>query len=55
MAIRIKMQIVRKGTKYENYRVSIPKAIIEAHNMKDKDFTLEVKQDKIVLTSVKRK
>ena len=54
MAIRIKMQIVRKGTKYENYRVSIPKAIIEAHNMKGKDFILEIKQGKIILKPIKK-
>jgi len=54
MAIKIKMQIVRKGTKYENYRVSIPKAIIEGHNMKDKDFILEIKKGKILLTPTKK-
>ena len=53
MAIRVKLQIVRKGTKYESFRVTIPRAIIGAHNMRNKEFVLEVKNKKIILTPIK--
>lgn len=52
MAITIKPQIIRKGTKDQSYRVHIPKAIIEANNWESKKFKLEVKNKKIVLTPV---
>lgn len=54
MAIKIKLQIVRKGTKYESYRLTIPRAVIQAHNLKNKDFKLEIKGRKLILTPIKK-
>ena len=54
MAIRLKLQIVREGTKYESYRLTIPRAVINAHDLRDKDFKLEIKGNKLVLTPVKK-
>lgn len=53
MAIRLKLQIVRKGTKYESFRITIPKTIIDEYELNDKDFKLEVKKNKIILTPIK--
>ncbi len=53
MGIRLKLQIVRKGTKYECYRLTIPRAVIQAHNLREKDFKLEIKGNKIILIPVK--
>ncbi len=52
MTIKVQLQIVRKGTKYESYRITIPRAIIKAHDLDDKDFNLEFKGKKIILTPV---
>ena len=52
MTIRIQLQIVRKGTKYESYRVTIPRAIIKAHDLEESDFNLEFKGKKLILTPV---
>ena len=54
MAIKVKLQIVREGTKYESYRITIPRAVIQAHNLRDKDFKLEVKGNKLVLVPIKK-
>ncbi|MBR9704224.1 AbrB/MazE/SpoVT family DNA-binding domain-containing protein [Candidatus Pacearchaeota archaeon] len=54
MAIKIKLQVIRKDTKYESYRVTLPRALIKAHDLSDKDFDLEFKNGKIVLTPVKK-
>jgi len=50
MAIRVRLQIVRKGTKYESFRITIPRAIIEALDLKKKDFLLNIKGKRIELT-----
>jgi len=55
MTIKLKLQIVREGTKYESYRLTIPKAVIDVHNLRDKDFELRLKGKDIVLTPVKIK
>lgn len=49
MAIILKPQIIRKNTKYQSYRINIPKAIIEANNWQNKKFKLEIKNKKILL------
>lgn len=54
MAIQLKLQIVRKGTKYESYRITLPRAIVKANNLEDKDFKLELKGEQIVLTPVRK-
>lgn len=48
------MQIVREGTEYESYRITIPRAVIQAHGLRDKDFILEVKKDQLILKPVKK-
>ena len=52
MALILKLQIIRKGTDYEGYRLTIPKAVIHAHNLRDKDFKLKIKGKRIILTPV---
>ena len=54
MALILKLQIIRKGTDYEGYRLTIPKAVVHAHNLRGKDFKLEVKGKKIILTPVRK-
>ncbi|HDZ61434.1 MAG TPA: AbrB/MazE/SpoVT family DNA-binding domain-containing protein [Candidatus Pacearchaeota archaeon] len=54
MTIRVKLQIVRKDTEYESYRITIPRAVINAHNLRDSDFSLEFKGEKIILTPVRK-
>jgi len=54
MAITINMQILRKGTKYASYRIALPKDIIEGHNWEKHKFKLEVINNKLVLTPVKK-
>ncbi len=52
----VKVQKVRPDTKYESYRISIPKAIIKHYKLKDKKFKIEVsKNGKITLTPIKPK
>ena len=48
------MQIIRKGTKYESFRITIPRAIIEMNNLNDKSFKLEMKGKKLILTPIKK-
>ena len=55
MALILKLQIIRKRTDYEGYRLTIPKAVVQAHNLRDKDFKLEVKGEKIILTPVRKR
>ncbi len=54
MTIKLKLQIVRKGTEYESYRITIPRALIEAHGLREKDFELKIKKGEIILTPVKK-
>ena len=54
MAINLRLQIIRKGSEYESFRLTIPRAIIYAHDLRDKDFKLEVKGKKLVLTPIKK-
>jgi hypothetical protein len=54
MSFKISLQIIRKDTEYESYRIAIPKAIIKAHNLRDKDFKLEIKNGKLILIPVER-
>jgi len=54
MVIKLKLQVVRKDTKYESFRVTIPKTIIDEYDLKDKDFKFEVKRGKLILTPIKK-
>ena len=50
----LKMQIIRKGTKYESYRVSIPKSLIEHYKLKNLKFKIEYKNGKLILTPIRK-
>ena len=54
MAIKLKLQIVREGTDYESYRITIPRAIIKTHNLRDSDFKLEIRGKKLILTPIRK-
>ncbi len=51
----LKLQKVRPRTKYESYRISIPKSIIEHLKIKDCKFKIEIKGKKLILTPIKKK
>lgn len=51
--MRVKIQKLREGTKYQGYRIALPKAIIESKGWEDSEFELEDKGDKLVLKAVK--
>lgn len=50
----LKLQKVRPNTKYESYRISIPKSIIKHYKLEDCDFKLEIKGSKLILTPIKK-
>ena len=50
----LKLQKVRAGTKYESYRISIPKSIIVHYKLEDCEFKLEIKGKKLILTPIKK-
>lgn len=52
MSIRLKVQIVREGTKYESYRLTLPRSLIHAHDLRGKDFDLTIRNGDLVLTPV---
>ena len=52
--MRIKIQKLREGTKYQSYRIALPKAIIESKQWEDIEFKLEDKGNKLILTPVKK-
>ena len=49
MPITLNLQILRKGTKYESYRISLPRDIILAKGWEKVKFKLELKGETIVL------
>ena len=52
--IKVKMQIIRKGTKYQGYRIAIPKPIIELYNLQNAEFELRIEKGKIILIPKKK-
>lgn len=50
--MRVKIQKLRAGTKYQSYRIALPKAIVESKKWEDSEFELEDKGDKLVLRKV---
>ena len=52
--MRLKIQKLREGTKYQGYRIAIPKAVIEAKNWQDKDLKLEDKGSYLILRPLKK-
>ena len=50
----LKLQKIRAGTKYESYRVSLPKSLIEFHNLQDALFLIEFKRGKLVLNPLNK-
>ena len=53
--MRVKIQKIREGTKYQGYRIALPKSIIEAKGWENKEFELELKSEKIILTPQAKK
>lgn len=53
MSVILGLQVLRKGTKYESYRISLPKDIIEAKGWEKAKFKLELKENHIILKPVK--
>ncbi len=53
MAI-IKIQKLRENTKYQSYRIALPKSMIEAKDWQNKDFKLEDKGSYLVLKPMKK-
>lgn len=51
--MRIKIQKLREGTKYQSYRIALPKAIIESKKWEEVEFKLEDKGDKLILIPIK--
>jgi hypothetical protein len=52
--MRIKIQKLREGTKYQSYRIALPKAIIESKKWENIEFELEDKGDRLVLKATKK-
>jgi hypothetical protein len=52
--MRIKIQKLREGTKYQSYRIALPKAIIESKKWENIEFELEDKGDRLILRVVKK-
>lgn len=50
----LKIQKVRPNTKYESYRISIPKSIVKHYKLENSLFKLEVKGKKLILTPIKK-
>jgi hypothetical protein len=50
----LKLQKIRSGTKYESYRISIPKSLINHYKLEDCRFKLECKGKNIVLIPLKK-
>jgi hypothetical protein len=52
--MRIKIQKLREGTKYQSYRIALPKAIIESKKWENLDFEIEDKGKFLILKPVKK-
>lgn len=52
MPVMLNLQILREGTKYASYRITLPKDIIEAKGWEKAKFRLILKENKIVLEPV---
>lgn len=54
MPVTLNLQVLREGTQYASYRVTLPKDIIEAKGWEKSKFKLELKEDGLVLKAVKK-
>jgi len=52
--MRLKLQKLREGTKYQSYRLAIPKSVIEAKGWGNIDFKLEDKGNYLILRPIKK-
>jgi len=52
MGLLINLQIIREGTKYESYRISLPRDIIQAKGWERTKFILKFEDNKIILEPV---
>ena len=49
----VSLQILRRGTKYASYRITLPKDIIEAKGWEKSRFKLELGEERITLIPLK--
>ena len=49
----LKLQKIREGTKYESYRLSIPRAIVQVHKLENCKFKLEMQRKNLILIPVR--
>lgn len=54
MPVMINLQILREGTKYASYRITLPKDIIEAKGWEKAKFKLELKENALILKPVEK-
>ncbi len=54
MGCKVKLQIMRKGSKHESYRICLPKSLVQVHSLRDKDFHLVMKKGDLVLKPVEK-
>ena len=54
MSVIVNLQILREGTQYASYRITLPKDIIEAKGWERSNFELELKEDAIVLKAIEK-
>ena len=52
--MRVKVQKLREGTRYQSYRIALPKSIIEAKGWQNKDLDLEDKGSYLILKPIKK-
>ena len=50
--MNLRIQKIREGTKYQSYRLSLPKPLIEAHKLENCKFRIEMQNDTIMLIPV---
>lgn len=53
MSTVVSLQVLRKGTPYTSYRITLPKSVIESKGWEKSRFKLELKGDAIVLKPVR--
>lgn len=53
MSLILDLQILREGTKYTSYRITLPKHIIEAKGWEKSRFELKLGENMIILKPIK--
>jgi hypothetical protein len=53
--MRLKLQKVRPGEKYESYRLSIPKSIIHVHQLENCEFDVHFRDGNLIFKPIRLK